>query len=62
MNINMMMISGPILYVKVFGVFQTNKHFMKYVIFTLQEMTPEQLKLNPITVHPSQKPDTDEGE
>ena len=22
---------------------------MKYVIFTLQEMTPEQLKLNPIT-------------
>ena len=35
---------------------------MKYVIFTLQEMTPEPLKQNPITVHPSQKPDTDEGE
>ena len=25
-------------------------------------MTPEQLKQNPITVHPNQKPDTDEGE
>ena len=35
---------------------------MKYVNFTLQEMTPEQLKHNPITVHPNQKPDTDEGE
>ena len=35
---------------------------MKYVIFTLQEMTPEQLKQNPIIVHPNQKLDTDEGE
>ena len=25
-------------------------------------MTPEQLKLNPITIHPNQKPDPDEGE
>ena len=43
-------------------IYKTNKHFMKYVIFTLQEMTPEQLKQNPITVHPNGKPDTDEGE
>ena len=35
---------------------------MKYVNFTLQEMTPEQLKQNPITVHPNQKLDTEEGE
>ena len=35
---------------------------MKYVIFTLQEMTPEQLKQNPITVHPNQKLDTDKGD
>ena len=35
---------------------------MKYVSFTLQEITPEQLKQNPITVHPNEKPDTDEGE
>ena len=35
---------------------------MKYVIFTLQQMTPEQLKQNPITVHPNRKLDTDEGE
>ena len=34
---------------------------MKYVNFTLQEMTPEQLKQNPITVHPNQNLDTDEG-
>ena len=38
-------------------IYQTNKHFMKYVIFTLQEMTPEQLKQNAITVHPNQKLD-----
>ena len=36
-------------------IYKTNKHFMKYVTFTLQEMTPEQLKQNPITVHPNQK-------
>ena len=35
---------------------------MKYVNFTLQEMTPEQLKQNPITVHPNQKLDTEEGQ
>ena len=42
--------------------YQTNKTFMKHVIFTLQKMTPEQLKLNPLTVHPNQKLDTEEGE
>ena len=41
--------------------YRTNKHFMKYVKFTLQEMTPEQLKQNPITVQ-HQKLDTEEGE
>ena len=41
--------------------YRTNKHFMKYVNFTLKEMTPEQLKQNPITVHPNQKLDTEEG-
>ena len=35
---------------------------MKYVIFTLQQMTSEQLKQNPISVHPNQKLDTDEEE
>ena len=43
-------------------IYNTNKHFMKYVNFTLQEVTPEQLKQNPITVHPNQKLDTEEGE
>ena len=43
-------------------IYQTNKHFMNYVIFTLQEMTPEQLKQNSITVHPNQKLDTEEGD
>ena len=42
--------------------YRTNKHFMKYVNFTLLEMTPEHLKQNPITVHPNQKLDTEEGE
>ena len=28
--------------------YRTNKHFMKYVNFTLNEMTPEQMKMNPI--------------
>ena len=41
--------------------YQANKTFIKYVNFTLQEMTPEQLKKNPITVHPKQKLDTEEG-
>ena len=39
---------------------------MKYVLFTLQKMTPEQLKKNPIKliikVHPNQELDIDEGE
>ena len=43
-------------------IYRTNKHFIKYVNFTLQEMTPEQLKQNPITVCPNQKLDTDEGD
>ena len=34
---------------------------MKYVKFTLQEMIPEQLKQNPIKVHPNQKLDTEEA-
>ena len=39
-------------------ILQTHGKFRKYVIFTLQEMTPEQLKKqNPITVHPNQKLD-----
>ena len=42
--------------------YKTNETFMKYVKFTLKEMTPEQLKQNPITVHPNQKLDTEEGE
>ena len=36
-----------------------NKYFMKYVIFSLQEMTPEQFKMNPfmpiIRVNPNQE-------
>ena len=43
-------------------IYQTNRIFMKYVNFTLKENTPEQLKQNPITVHPNQKLDTEEGE
>ena len=43
-------------------IYTMKKHFMKYVNFTLQEMTPEQLEQNPITVHPNQKLDTEEGE
>ena len=42
--------------------YQTNETFMKYVNFTLKEMTPEQLKQNPITVHPNQELNTEEGE
>ena len=34
---------------------------MKYVNFTLKELTPKQLKHNTITVHPNQKLDTEEG-
>ena len=35
---------------------------MKYLNFTLKEMAPEQLKQNPITVHPNEELDTEEGE
>ena len=35
---------------------------MKYVNFTLKEMTPEQIKQNPIIVHSNQKLDTEQGE
>ena len=46
--------------------FRTNKHFMKYVNFTLKKMTPEQMKMNPMTpiikVNDNEKLDTEEGE
>ena len=46
--------------------YRTNKHFMKYVNFTLKEMTPEQMKMNHIKpiikVNTNDKVDTDEGE
>ena len=46
--------------------YRTNKHLMKYVNFTLKEMTPEQMKMNPIKpiikVNTNEKVDTDEGE
>ena len=44
----------------------TNKHFMKYVNFTLKEMTPEQMKMNPIKpiikVRTNDELDKEEGE
>ena len=43
-------------------IYQTNKTFIKYVNFTLQGMTPEQIRQNPIAVHPNQNLDTEEGE
>ena len=46
--------------------YRTNKQFMKYVKFTLQEMTPEQMKMNPIKpiskVKTNEELDTEEGE
>ena len=46
--------------------YQTNETFMKYVNFTLKEMTPEQMKMNPIKliikVKTNEKLDTEEGE
>ena len=46
--------------------YRTNKQFMKYVNFTLKEMTPEQMKINPIKpiikVNTNEELDTDEGE
>ena len=46
--------------------FRTNKQFMNYVNFTLKEMTPEQMKMNPIKsiikVKSNEELDTEEGE
>ena len=41
--------------------YQTNETFMKYVNFILKEMTPEQLKQNPITVFPESNTDEQES-
>ena len=46
--------------------YRTNKQFMKYVNFTLKEMTPEQMKINPIKpiikVKTNEELDKEEGE
>ena len=46
--------------------YRTNKQFMKYVNFTLKEMTAEQMKINPIKpiikIKTNEKLDTEEGE
>ena len=46
--------------------YRTNKRFMKYVNFTLKEMTPEQMKMNPIKpiikVKTNEELDTEKGE
>ena len=46
--------------------YRTNKQFMKYVNFTLKEMTSEQMNMNPIKpiikVNTNEKLDTEEGE
>ena len=46
--------------------YRTNKQFMKYVNFTLKEMTHEQMKMNPIKpiikVKTNEELDTEEGE
>ena len=46
--------------------YRTNKQFMKYVNFTLKEMTPEQMKMNPIKpiikVKTNEELDTERGE
>ena len=45
--------------------YRTNMQFMKYVNFTLKEMTPEQMKMNPIKpiikVKTNEELDTEEG-
>ena len=47
-------------------IYHTNKHFMKYVLFSLHRMTPEQLKMNPfkptIKVNTNLELGTNEGE
>ena len=46
--------------------YRTNKQFMKYVHFTLKEMTPEQMKMKPIKpiikLNSNEELDTEEGE
>ena len=46
--------------------YRTNKQFMKYVNFTLKEMTPEQMKIKPIKpitkLNTNEELDTEEGE
>ena len=46
--------------------YRTNKQFMKYVNFTSKEMTPEQMKMNPIKpiikVNTNEELDTEDGE
>ena len=46
--------------------YRTNKQFMNYVNITLKEMTPEQMKMNPIKpiikVKTNEELDTEEGE
>ena len=46
--------------------YRTNMQFMKYVNFTLKEMTPEQMKIKPIKpiikVNTNEELDTEEGE
>ena len=48
-----------------YWIFQTNEEFMKYVILTLQRITPEQLKMNHfkpiIKVNTNEELDIDEG-
>ena len=45
--------------------YRTNKQFMEYVHFTLKEMTPDQMKMNPIKpiikVKTNEELDTEEG-
>ena len=45
---------------------QTHGKFMKYVLFTLHRMTPEQMKVNPIKpiikVNTNEELDIEEGE
>ena len=46
--------------------YQINRTFMKYVNFTIKEMTPEQMKMTPIKpivkVNTNEELDTEEGE
>ena len=57
--------SGPIVYMKAIGPTEQTSN-MKYVNFTLKEMTPEQMKIKPIKpivkVNTNEVLDTEEGE